>query len=123
MAGFAPTVKLEVGSTPVLFFHGSPRSYDEWIFSTTPDEELRAMFADIEATVLIGGHTHVQMIRRYVESIIANPGSVGLAFREWWPRPVRISPWAEYGVAHRGGRAAEHRPAPNAVRRRTPSSR
>ena len=42
MAGFAPTVKLEVGSTPVLFFHGSPRSYDEWIFSTTPDDELRA---------------------------------------------------------------------------------
>ena len=26
MAGFAPTVKIEVGSTPVLFFHGSPRS-------------------------------------------------------------------------------------------------
>jgi predicted phosphodiesterase len=48
--------------------------------------------------VLIGGHTHVQMIRRYAESIIANPGSVGLAFRSWWPRPVRISPWAEYGV-------------------------
>ena len=44
MAGFAPTVKLEVGSTPVLFFHGSPRSYDEWIFSTTPDDELRAKY-------------------------------------------------------------------------------
>ena len=38
------------------------------------------------------------MVRRYAASIIANPGSVGLAFRSWWPRPVRISPWAEYGV-------------------------
>ena len=98
MAAFEPTIRLEVGATPVLFFHGSPRSYDEWIFSTTPDEELRPMFADIEEGVLIGGHTHVQMIRRYVDSLIANPGSVGLAFRSWWPRPVRISPWAEYGV-------------------------
>ena len=30
--------------------------------------------------------------------MIVNPGSVGLPFREWWPRPVLISPWAEYGV-------------------------
>jgi putative phosphoesterase len=98
MAGFVPNMKLDVGSTPVLFFHGSPKSYNEWIFSTTPDDELRAMFDDVEERVLVGGHTHVQMIRRYSESIIANPGSVGLAFREWWPRPVRISPWAEYGI-------------------------
>jgi predicted phosphodiesterase len=98
MASFVPTLQQDIGSTPVLFFHGSPRSYDEWIFSTTPDDELKAMFADVEERVLIGGHTHVQMIRRYIESIIAKPGSVGLAFREWWPRPVRISPWAEYGV-------------------------
>jgi putative phosphoesterase len=91
MAAFEPTVRLKVGSTPILFFHGSPRS-------TTPDDELRAIFADIEERVLVGGHTHVQMIRRYAESVIANPGSVGLAFRSWWPRPVRISPWAEYGV-------------------------
>jgi len=98
MASFSPTIRQEVGSTPVLFFHGSPRSYDEWIFSTTPDEELRSIFADIEERVLVGGHTHVQMLRRYHDSIIANPGSVGLPFREWWPRPVRIAPWAEYGV-------------------------
>jgi predicted phosphodiesterase len=98
MASFETTIRLEVGSTPVLFFHGSPRSYDEWIFSTTPEEEVRSMFADVEERVLVGGHTHVQMIRRYADSIIVNPGSVGLAFRSWWPRPVRISPWAEYGV-------------------------
>jgi putative phosphoesterase len=98
MASFAPVVRLEMGETPVLFFHGSPRSYDDWIFATTPDEDLRAMFADIEERILIGGHTHVQMIRRYGPTVIANPGSVGLPFREWWPRPVRISPWAEYGV-------------------------
>ena len=29
MAGFVPNMKLDVGSTPVFFFHGSPRSYDD----------------------------------------------------------------------------------------------
>ena len=38
------------------------------------------------------------MIRRYLETVIINPGSVGLPFREWWPRPIRISPWAEWGI-------------------------
>lgn len=98
MASFVPTIELELGSTRVLCFHGSPKSYDDWIFATTPDEELRPMLDRVHAPVLIGGHTHVQMIRRYNEQLIANPGSVGLPFREWWPRPVRISPWAEYGI-------------------------
>lgn len=98
MESFRPTVDLTLGSTPVLCFHGSPKSYDDWIFATTPDEELSLMLDKVEQRVLIGGHTHVQMIRRYLESTIINPGSVGLPFHDWWPRPVRISPWAEYGI-------------------------
>jgi len=104
MESFEPTVELMLGSTPALAFHGSPKSYDDWIFSTTPDEEMRPMLIDTEAPVLLGGHTHVQMIRRYGAAVIVNPGSVGLPFRQWWPRPVRISPWAEYGIV--GGEGA-----------------
>ncbi len=98
MESFAPTLPLHLGSRAVLCFHGSPKSYDDWIFATTPDEQLRPMLDEVEHPVLLGGHTHLQMIRRYEEQVIVNPGSVGLPFREWWPRPVRISPWAEYGV-------------------------
>jgi putative phosphoesterase len=98
MESFQPTVELSLGSTTALCFHGSPKSYDDWIFATTPEEELSLMLHKIEQRVLVGGHTHVQMIRRYLESTIINPGSVGLPFRDWWPRPVRISPWAEYGI-------------------------
>jgi putative phosphoesterase len=98
MASFETELELELGSTPVLCFHGSPKSYDDWIFATTPDEELRPMLDRVEQSVLVGGHTHVQMIRRYLETVIINPGSVGLPFREWWPRPIRISPWAEWGI-------------------------
>jgi putative phosphoesterase len=95
---FLPTIELSLGSSRALCFHGSPRSYDDSIFATTPDEELRTMLDEVEAPALLGGHTHIQMIRRYEHSVIVNPGSVGLPFRDWWPRPVRISPWAEYGI-------------------------
>jgi putative phosphoesterase len=98
MESFRPTVELSLGSTSALCFHGSPKSYDDWIFATTSDEELSLMLHKVEQHVLVGGRTHVQMIRRYLESTIINPGSVGLPFHDWWPRPVRISPWAEYGV-------------------------
>ena len=98
MESFEPRIELSLGGLDCLCFHGSPHSYDDWIFATTSDEELRRMLDGFQQPVLVGGHTHIQMIRRYDESVIVNPGSVGLPFREWWPRPIRISHWAEYGV-------------------------
>jgi putative phosphoesterase len=99
MQSFQQTYELQLDGIQAVFFHGSPHSYDDWIFATTADEELRPMLDGYESyPVLIGGHTHLQMIRRFDDAVIVNPGSVGLPFREWWPRPVRISPWAEYGI-------------------------
>ena len=107
IAGFVPLIELKLGGdTSMLCFHGSPRSYNDWIFATTPDEEVAQMFDGHEATVFVGGHTHLQMTRRYEGSVIVNPGSVGLPFRQWWPKTVRIAPWAEYGlVSFENGRA------------------
>ena len=98
MRSFQPMLELDLGGQDALLFHGSPRSYDDWIFSTTPDQELRGMLGDHSEPVLVGGHTHLQLVRRFEKSILVNPGSVGLPFVEWWPRPVRIAPWAEYGI-------------------------
>jgi putative phosphoesterase len=98
MRSFAPTVDLDLDGMQAVCFHGSPQSYNDWIFATTSEEELRPMLDGFDLPVFIGGHTHLQMIRRFKEAVIVNPGSVGLPFREWWPRPVRISPWAEYGI-------------------------
>ena len=81
-----------------LFFHGSPTSYDHFIFATTPDEELRRMLGDARAALMIGGHTHLQLHRRFEQTLFFNPGSVGLPFSQWWPDRVLIAPRAEYGV-------------------------
>jgi predicted phosphodiesterase len=99
---FKRTLEVPLDDGASMFcFHGSPISYDDWIFAATPDQDLARMFDGIEAPVLVGGHTHLQMIRRYEDAVIVNPGSVGLSFKEWWPRPIRIAAWAEYGILTR----------------------
>jgi putative phosphoesterase len=107
MASFQPILELQLSEdASMLCFHGSPNSYNDWIFATTPDEEVARMLDGYAATVMVGGHTHLQMARRYEGSVIVNPGSVGLPFRQWWPKTVRIAPWAEYGlVSFDNGRA------------------
>ena len=101
---FQDTLDVELdGGGALLCFHGSPNSFSDWIFSTTPDEELEELFKGIDAGVLVGGHTHLQMLRRFGRAVIVNPGSVGQPFSQWWPRPIRVAQWAEYGIVEVDG--------------------
>ena len=87
----------------LLAFHGSPRSFEDSILATTPDQELEEMLAGRTALVLAGGHTHFQLFRRYGESVVLNPGSVGLPFRRPRRGIMEIAPWAEYGLVQPAG--------------------
>jgi predicted phosphodiesterase len=49
-------------------------------------EALDAMLAGTPATILAGGHTHIQMLRQHHGRLLVNPGSVGLAFKDLCPR-------------------------------------
>lgn len=105
LRSFAPTLELELGGgEPALCFHGSPHSNEELIYSTTPDDALEELLGERRA-VMIGGHTHVQLIRRLPGTLFVNPGSVGLPFSSWPPNETRIAPWAEYGILEREGEA------------------
>lgn len=102
---FAPSLSVELpGAGRLLCFHGSPRSNTELILPATPAAELDEVFAGCEATVLAGGHTHVQMVRRHRKRLIVNPGSVGLPYDQnpWSGEvdqaEVRLAPWAEYAL-------------------------
>jgi predicted phosphodiesterase len=98
LRGFAPIVELPLGDQATLLcFHGSPQSYDDIIVATTPDDDLARMLGTPRATVLAGGHTHAQLLRRYQELVVLNPGSVGLPF-EYNSAGGRNPPWAEYAV-------------------------
>ena len=97
---FQPTMKFPLGETVQLFcFHGSPRSNVEIIEVTTPEVSLEQMFVGACALVMAGGHTHVQMLRRYREGFILNPGSVGLPFEsKRFSEEIYNPPWAEYAM-------------------------
>ncbi len=72
-------IQLDDGQRLVCY-HGSPRSTTDRVTSTTPENELDGMFADCDADILAGGHTHVQLFRQYRDAILLNPGSVGLPY-------------------------------------------
>jgi predicted phosphodiesterase len=83
----------------LLAFHGSPRATTDLLLATTPEADLAALVGDSHATILAAGHTHAQLVRRYHDMLIVNPGSVGLPFEQPVPNgPIRRPPWAEYAV-------------------------
>jgi predicted phosphodiesterase len=104
LRSFAPTFELELGEGgTALAFHGSPSSNMDGIYSVTPDAALEQMLGPHRAPVLLAGHTHVQMLRRLEDSLVINPGSVGLPFSDWGPHTIMIAPWAEYGILNSDG--------------------
>lgn len=99
----------------LLLFHGSPRSHMEDLLATTPPGELDRLLGGRSATVMAGGHTHIQMLRQHRGALLVNPGSVGLPFKEYVAgRPPTLLGHAEYAVveSERGGVAVQLRRVP-----------
>lgn len=87
------------GDATLLAYHGSPKSNREGIPPVGTPEELEALLLGQREKVMAGGHLHVQMLRRYRESILINPGSVGLPLeRNASTGEVRVPPWCEHAV-------------------------
>ena len=76
------TVAVDVdGLGPVLFFHATPHSDEEILTRITPDDEIVAALAAVEAPTVVGGHTHVQFDRRVPGAPrFVNAGSVGMPY-------------------------------------------
>ena len=98
---FKPMIEIDLSrGNQILAFHGSPLSTIDIIQATTPNEQLDIYFAGQKANIFIGGHSHIQMVRRYDSKLILNSGSTGNAFRFAYSRgkPVYLLPWAEYMI-------------------------
>ena len=89
-----PAVVVEVdGLGSTLFCHGSPRSDEECVTVSTPEERVAEFTADVEAACVVTAHTHMQYDRRVGGTRLLNPGSVGLPYE---PEPGS-SYWAMLG--------------------------
>lgn len=97
---FQPTAELPLeGDATLSLFHGTPRSHMEDLLATTAPETLDDMLSGRRATVLAGGHTHIQMLRQHRGMLIVNPGSLGLPFREFVDhQPPTVMDHAEFAV-------------------------
>ena len=102
LRSFQPLLEVPLDAQATLLcFHGSPRSNMDLIFATTPDAELDEMLAGHAATVMAGGHTHVQMLRQHKGVLIVNAGSVGWPLEQMpFEPPPRLLPWAEYTIVN-----------------------
>lgn len=81
LADFRPTVTLDVdGLGPVLFCHGSPRSDTEIITTQTSTERLSTILEGVTEPIVVGGHTHRQLVHHATDRRFVNAGSVGLPY-------------------------------------------
>jgi predicted phosphodiesterase len=65
----------------VRFCHGSPRRDDETLTRQTPDAALREALAGVSEAMVVGGHTHQQLIRAVPGApTYINAGSVGMPY-------------------------------------------
>jgi hypothetical protein len=65
----------------VEFCHATPRSDEEIITRATPHAVLLDSLADAGARLVIGGHTHQQVLRKVDGRLVyANAGSVGMPY-------------------------------------------
>jgi predicted phosphodiesterase len=80
-ASWPKTLRLELaGLGEVLFCHGTPRSETEGFTRLTPEEQLVPLFAGLGVSVVVCGHTHMQLDRRIGATRVVNAGSVGMPF-------------------------------------------
>jgi putative phosphoesterase len=83
LAAWPDTLHLQVeGLDEVLFCHATPRGDTEIFTRLTPEDRLVPLFQQLEAPVVVCGHTHMQFDRLIGGVRVLNAGSVGMPFGE-----------------------------------------
>ncbi|PYQ67568.1 MAG: phosphoesterase [Acidobacteria bacterium] len=79
--GWPRTLRVEIpGLGETLFCHATPRSDTEIFTRQTPEDRLAPAFAGVDATLVVCGHTHMQLDRKVGAIRVVNAGSVGMPF-------------------------------------------
>lgn len=75
------TITLEIEDLgKVLFCHATPRNENENFTKLTSEEILFPIFKNIDADIVVCGHTHMQFDRCIGTTRVLNAGSVGMPF-------------------------------------------
>jgi putative phosphoesterase len=83
IASWPATLRVEIdGVGRVLFCHATPRNDTDLFTRVTPGDALRPLFDDVDADVVVCGHTHMPFDREVGRTRVVNAGSVGMPFGE-----------------------------------------
>jgi putative phosphoesterase len=94
--GLPPTAEID----RVLYVHASPRNDVDIFTERTPEERIAFLFADVDADVVVCGHTHMQFERTIAGRRVINSGSVGMPYEDepgaYWTLDLvhRFTPYA-----------------------------
>ena len=73
--------EVELEGVKFLLVHGSPRRNNEDILAETPMKKVEEMLADVDAQVVLCGHTHIPCgFQTSKKQTVVNVGSVGRPF-------------------------------------------
>ena len=99
---FKPTLEVPLSAEHnLLCFHGSPKSNTDILLAMTPPTTVDELLDGHRATVMAGGHTHMQMMRQHKGIMLINTGSVGMPFEQaLFVHSPRYLPWAEYAIVN-----------------------
>jgi len=83
LAEWPKTLCIEIpGLGDVLFCHATPRNENECFTRLTPEDRLLPVFQELNVSVVVCGHTHMQFDRNVGSIRVINAGSVGMPFGE-----------------------------------------
>ena len=84
LASFEDTVTGDEveGAGQVLFCHATPRNNTDIFTAETDVDRVLELFGEIEADLVVCGHTHMQFDRRAGRVRVVNAGSVGMPYGE-----------------------------------------
>lgn len=110
LVGWPATCRLEIpGLGGVLFCHATPRNDTEVFTRLTPEDRLLPVFAGLDVSLVVCGHTHMQFDRMVGKIRVVNAGSVGMPFGEPGAYWLLLSPDVQlrhtpYDLAKAAGR-------------------
>jgi len=76
--GLPPHARLD----NVLYVHASPRNDQDIFTERTAEERIAFLFEDVDADVVVCGHTHMQFERVIAGKRAINSGSVGMPYED-----------------------------------------
>ena len=83
LASWPKTLMLDIPALgKVMFCHSTPRSETELFTSLTAEEKLLPLFEDLNVSVVVCGHTHMQFNRMVGKTRVINAGSIGEPYGE-----------------------------------------